>query len=346
MKISSLIWTLVFAALILRLSSVYFEVFRTNDPPTWDVDQWLQGNPRKPFATRVLVPGIVFGTSRVAPDALRERIESGALRLPISSLPSRLEYQVLGVLVIICFTGYTIVMRKLVHAVLGAGDLPGNLITALSLFLMPVTFMYHNYSYDPSTLFLSTLLWYLMFRERWTPFFLLFLVACINKETALVFVVSAALWRTYRNGTQPSLRYLAILLAAGLVIRGGISLATSQFPGNPTEFHLFDHNLRHFVYINTLDFASTILIGFLLFSFWREKPELVRIGMSHLAILAALAVFAGYLDEYRQYLDCYSIVVLSMAYSLLKLGGKAGFPAVSPNRSLASEVEVDATGSA
>ena len=322
MKFSSFVWTLVFAVLIVRLASVYFEIFQGAGPPTLDVDMWLEGNTPRPFGTRVLVPWIVLGTSRVVPEATRRQIEAGTLRLPIRALPSRVEYQVLGVLVILCLAGYTVVMRKLVRSVFDAGGLKVNLITGCSLLLMPVMFRYHNYLYDPATLVLSTILWYLMYRERWTMFLPVFMLACANKETALLFLVSAALWWNQRGGVRSGLPYLAVLVSGGLLVRIGIAVQSSHLPGSLLEFHLFDHNLpRLFMFIEPIDLAGTLFIAFLVFSFWKEKPSLLTIGTFHLALLVAAAVFSAYVDEYRQYLDCYPILVLTIAYSLMKLGG-------------------------
>jgi hypothetical protein len=328
MKLSSFAWTLVFAVLIVRLTTIYFEIFQGAGPPTLDVDMWLEGNTPRPFGTRVLVPWVVLGASRVVPEATRQRIEAGTLRLPIRALPARVEYQVLGVLVILCFAGYTVVMRKLVRSVFEAGGLQVNLITGCSLLLMPVMFRYHNYFYDPATLVLSTLLWYLMYRERWTMFLPVFILACFNKETALLFLVSAALWWNHRAGVRPGLPHLAILLSAGLLVRIGIAVLSSHLPGSLLEFHLFDHNLsRLFMFFEPIDLVSTLFIGFLVFSYWKEKPALLTIGTIHLAILVAAAVFSAYVDEYRQYFDCYPILVLTMAYSLMKLGGGPIVPA-------------------
>jgi hypothetical protein len=319
-KLSSVAWLVVFAALILRLTTIYFDMFRNAEPPESDIDKWMAGSFPRPYATRVLVPCIVVSASAITPAMVRKSVESGSVRLPIPDLPARLQPQILGVIVILCYAGYAVVMRKFILAIFGEKKIRANLITAGSLYLMPVMFRYHNYSYDPATILLSTLLWYLMYTKRWTAFFGVFILACMNKETAVLFVLSAALWQSLKGGF--ALRYIVLLLAAGLFTRIGISLLTARFPGSYVEFHLLDHNLGHiFPNADMLDLVSILFVGFLVFSFWSEKPLLLSIGIVQLALMVASAIFVGYLDEYRLYFDCFPILVLTISYSLVRLGG-------------------------
>jgi hypothetical protein len=321
-QLSSLLWVLIFAAAIVRLTSIYFEIFRGSGPPTWDVDRWMEGKAPLPFATRVLVPWIVLGADQIVPDGLRASVESGALRLPIQAVPPRVPYQVLALIVLLCYSGYTLVMRNLVRTMYYASELQTNLITLSSLLLMPVMFRYHNYLYDPATLLLSTLLWLLASRARWSWLFVVFVLACLNKETALIFVLTLALWRISREGVRPVLPYLAALVVTGVALRAGVAFLSAGAHGSMVEFHLFDHNLpRLLMYLDAIDLASLLFLGLLLFSFWNDKPLLLRLGVLHLSVLVALAVFSAYVDEYRQYLDCYPVMVLMMGYSLMRIGG-------------------------
>jgi hypothetical protein len=275
----------------------------------------------KPFVTRVLVPWIVGGVSSVVPEGLRERIESGALALPIPPLRGHVEYQVLGVLVLLRYGGYTIVIRKLAGALLAVGELQGNIIAVCSLLLLPVTFQYHNYTYDPATLFLSTLLWYLLYQGRRGGYLLVFALACVNKETALVFVLSATLWESARGKVRENLPFLSAMVGLWLAIRVGIALLSAHISGPWMEMHFFDYNMtRVFFRMDPGQLAAALLIGLLLFAYWRRKPLMLKIGMLHLGVPVGMALFWGWMDEYRMYLDCYAIVVLSVAHSLVRIG--------------------------
>jgi len=320
--LTGIVQILLYALLVYRLTGIYFALFSTGNPVTADVDRWNGGQLVRPFATRVLVPMVVLGAAKVTPEFIRERIEAGTLRVPVRNVPATVAHQFHALLVLACFAGYAITMRKLLRAMFLATLLQVEIITIVSMVLMPVMFQYHNYFYDPVTLFLSTLLWLYACRREWTSYLVVFGISCFNRETTVLFLLSATLWRSSLDGWKKAFVYSGLLLGLAVVIRGGIAWWSQGIPGSIAEFHLYDHNLpKLLMFLNEPELVSCLFLGFLVFAFWKEKPLLVQLGILQLLALVVLAVVAGYVDEYRQYFECYAILVITMAYTLTKLGG-------------------------
>ncbi len=94
-------------------------------------------------------------------------------------------------------------------------------------------------------------------------------------------------------------------------------------PGQAFEFHLLDHNLDYtlpYLFLPKLTLIAAVVVGLCLRD-WGAKPRpakaLALLGLP----LIALGTVAGYVDEIRQYSECYpGLVALAFPTVMASLG--------------------------
>ncbi|MCU1260154.1 MAG: hypothetical protein JWO80_3039 [Bryobacterales bacterium] len=193
---------------------------------------------------------------------------------------------------------------------------------------------YTSHPYDLVSLFLSALSFLSLAQHRWRQYLLVFLLSCINKETAilntLVFITYFAAQGILRT------RLAAILISAQLAIyaavKGFITFAFRANNGTVAEFHLLDINIPilrswigHHYNLEQLVIAG-ILISALFFR-WHTKPLVLRCGLILIFPLSILGLLFGVLDEWRAHTDLYTPLLLMILGSVGFLFGvrPAGF---------------------
>lgn len=196
-------------------------------------------------------------------------------------------------------------MRQLLRAFF---DLKETYIQAfpifVALFLVPFYRYWHHYVYDFPLLLLTALMLLAIQQERLKRFYLFFVLACFNKETAILMTVVFIVYQLHRKerlGTMLAHGATQIVLFAAIKLY--IDHLTAANPGGPLEFHLF-RNLG----MLTLDQEMESVLAWtgltaLVFHRWSEKPFLLRCGMIPLAILLPIILIVGWFEELRAYLD-------------------------------------------
>jgi hypothetical protein len=162
---------------------------------------------------------------------------------------------------------------------------------------------------------------YLLWKQRWTWFLPLFVLACLNKETAILLVVVYGIHYLRR---LESGRYAALLVAQ-VVIYAVVKLGlTYVFRGNRgvfVEFHAIDHGLATLLRTYRFSTFLTFVGGcFLIFYDWKRKPEFLRTGFVWtLGPLLVLGFFLGYWDEWRGYYEAYPLALALSAHTVKSL---------------------------
>jgi hypothetical protein len=227
-----------------------------------------------------------------------------------------------GVMFVALF-GFALVLRRLVRAVYPTPPAVADLASLVALVIIPaVFFRAENVIYDPMTLLMFTLGVYLIYIRSRLLYFLVFLLATVNKETSILLV---PLFVLREQGVLR--RWTLALLAAGQVlaflgVKAAIAYALRGTPGSFVEFHLYDHNLglvtQPAFYVKT--FGVVIPLALMTVLDWKEKPSFLRRGLLVCLLpLVAFALFLGYVDELRDYYEAYPFVVLLALPSVRKL---------------------------
>ncbi len=296
----------------------------------------LNGRAWRPFVTRALLPTTVRGIVAIAPPELQQGAADAVARTP----GLRTAFKVLGweasaafvyaiacVLMWLALCGFAAAATALAVEAGGLPDTPlmrGALALA-ALLGLPLFFRYASYIYDPAQLALFTTALLLIARRNLRAFAAVFALACINKETAVLLIPLAAYaWR----GRLPRRRLAGFVVGLGavyLAIRLALAWAFRNNPGSLLEFHLLDHNLALLsAPWNIGGILLAAALAFLLLYRWRDKPVFLRVGLAGTLLpLAGMAVFFGYLDEWRGYYEAYPFALPLMAWSVLALGRRA-----------------------
>lgn len=182
--------------------------------------------------------------------------------------------------------------------------------------------LYHGFSdhkahiYDMPQIMLFSLMLLAMHKEKWRLYFLLFFLACLNKETAVLMIGVFFLYK-YKDHRMSSFWYLLLLQVA---IWAACYTAIHHF--------WFDTNRvwRYFPAINVvgLELASFnmnklmkfILAWFLLMGYWDKMPELLKKALWLLPVLIVLYLVLGYFKEYRVLFEALPVATLITGYTL------------------------------
>lgn len=296
----------------------------------------VDGTAHRPFVTRVLLPVTVRAVDAATPAAVRDAAARWARE---RELPRRAfaelhwesaaawRYLVALLLMVACFTGFGLVMARWLAAACGLRDDPRTrtALGALALAGVVPLFSYNAFPYDPPQLLLFALALHALLAGRRGVFMAAFALACVNKETAVLLVPLAA-WAWGREvGARAAWGRAAGLALGWLVVRGAIAWARRDTPGSLIEAHLF-HNLRWLTGARSVpDLLSAVALAALVGLGWRAAPALVRRAFVWTLVpLASLALFLGFVDEWRGYFEAYPA-----GLALVMLGARRGWRALA-----------------
>lgn len=194
-------------------------------------------------------------------------------------------------------------------------------LAVLALLGLPPCFRYGSFVYDPPQLFLFTSALFFLAHGNITPFLISFAFACLNKETAVLLIPIGWFVRKNYDSSRRLAAMLVSMLFIYVVIKGSITYAFRNNPGSFVEFHLLDHNIQ--LISHGWGFTELILwLGLLLLVYykWQEKAYFLRASFVCVLLpLVGLALFFGYLDEWRGYYEAYPIALCLIADSLIRI---------------------------
>jgi hypothetical protein len=279
----------------------------------------VDGTAHKPFVYRALVPACVRFVAAVTPDSVEEAVNAAfeskrTVRLLGWQRSYIFRYLAALSLMLLSFVGYAWALRKLIAHFFDYQPVVTDMVPIGGLLILPLFFRYYSYLYDPSNLFLFTAAIVLIVTGRTAWFYLLFIVATLNKETSFLLIALLLLYRA-RTGVNLRLLLHCILLSGiWIAVKGGLAYLYRDHPGAFVEPHLFDHNLRvpfdhtgSAVYFIAVVTMCILVIG----RDWGKKPAFLRSGLLITAIpLLILHLFFGYIDELRGYYEALPFVFL------------------------------------
>lgn len=182
-----------------------------------------------------------------------------------------------------------------------------------------------GYIYDLPVLLLFTLALALLAARRWLAYLLVFWLAALNKETA-VLLLGAFVLLFFRSGELPRVKFYRLAGAQAFIFAVtwlAIRLAFRANPGGLVEFHLADNLavLAYPVVAIALGLIAALAV-WLVFAGWRSKPRFLRVSLWMAVPLLVLMVFFGLLIEIRVLYEVYAVTFLLSAHTVLALLGR------------------------
>ncbi|HVN61494.1 MAG TPA: hypothetical protein VMT59_09515 [Gaiellaceae bacterium] len=229
-----------------------------------------------------------------------------------------------------CLVGFAYLAARLFAIYYESPPAVARLLPALAPLGVPLFYFpgKWSYPYDLSSLFLTTLCLLFLAQRRWLPYAIAFTLACLNKETA-VFLVPV-FWVFHRLDGRLDEGQLTSRTALQLAIFAATKLALGALfrnnPGPYMEFHLFDHNLWTTLAwlrggYGLTGLVVTALPVLCILDGWSEKPLLFRSGLVMLPPMLLLGFAFGWFEEWRQYLECYPILLMLILGSVTRAFG-------------------------
>ena len=314
--------------------AVFVQFSGINLTPAATFSDMVYGKAARPFVYRALMPVSIRLLASIVPPHTKAAVSSklGENHLAqevLSRFNSEPECAVESVialaLLFLSLLGFVYALRYLLTGVFRAPHAFSDLVPLLAVlglvpFFTVVPVFNPGYLYDFSTLLLFTLGLGLMVRAKWRAYLLIFVLGCLNKETAILLTLVFAV-HFYRNPRIDRTRFAGILSLQIVVFAGIRLLVTWLFkenPGSLMEFHLHRH-WDVFKRYPLLVMASTllwILIAFLMFYKWKEKPNFLLHGTLIIIPLFILYMGWGWPYELRVFYEVYPIVILLSAHTI------------------------------
>ena len=301
--------------LLTGITLLTFFAHGINDYSRAKFHDMVQGNAYRPFVYRALFPTIVRTVSAAIPGSIHQYAEDFVIETPFIGNKFRLfnwepehsiEYFVAGLLMYLCFFGFSLLCKKLAEKTTPCSPVMLEILPFMALIGLPPFFRYEMYIYDPPQLFLFTTMLYLMLTERFKMYLLLFPLAVFNKETSLLLIFQFVFYFRHRVRMNTLITYAGIQSIFYVSIKFALTIIFAENPGSFVEFHLLDYNIPQLMegysFPDVLAFISLIFL--ITFEFFR-KNEFLRLSISFVIPIFVLALLFGVIDEFRAYYEFY-----------------------------------------
>ena len=294
-----------------------------------NVVNMVNGTAYRPFMYRVLVPYIANKINASIPPETRQIIaqtteDNSTLRSIFSDRKWKIgyasEYYIVLILMYISLWGFAFSLRHFFKGIFKSHERFQDAVCLLAILGLPCLYWY-TYVYDFTTLFLFTLGLATMTRQKWATYLLIFIFACVNKETTILLTCIYAI-HFFRHPKLNLSTYLFIL-AIQIVIYTSIKIVVDSLflhsPGSIVEFWL-KRNIKLLLHPYSIaNYLQWFVLGFLVIHKWSEKPLFLKQGLLILIPLLGTTFFWGWINELRDYYEAYPIVILLIAYSMARI---------------------------
>lgn len=291
----------------------------------------VDGTAERPFAYRMFIPSTVRLLTSPISDETRASLAEWGLNNSvvyevfytsawrIDWLP---EFTAASVLMFAALLGFLWALRYFVTALYDGNRYWLDALLFLALLGLPPFFTATNYIYDLPALFLFTFCLALMVRRQWLPYLIVYVFACLNKETTILLTLIFAIhyFDSARMNRRDYLRWMAAQLAIFGVIRLLLMLTYADLPGGAVRLQI-DFNLRLFtMQTYTLpEYLTWIGVVMLVLHRWREKPLFLRHSSVILIPLVGLMLVFGIITETRVFYEVYPIILLLAFYTVSRV---------------------------
>jgi len=324
------LWLLLYFWASYLLTRLFADFSSFTAYPTMSLQAMVTGTAVRPFVSRALVPILIRWITAHTSDFLQYQIMMAATSHGFATEfyvhGYSLEKAILLALTWLFYLATALIMRSLARRYYALSETAAWFAGLASLAFIPLLFTYYSHLYDPPTIFFSAAMLMACTSGSNIGFALLFLPACVNRETAILFLPVYLAFQSLRlrlraGSTIAALRRIALpllysiaLAAAWYAIRFQINQRYLHNRGGVLDFHLLDHNLRLFA-LAPLAASWSLFIALIVAIFcltnWRTKPQPLRWSLILLFIpLFAGSLLYGYVEELRVYFELYPLLFL------------------------------------
>lgn len=289
--------------------------------------EMVRGEAYKPYVYRTLAPTIVRMADDITPDFLKDGIKNMIGKFySIDNAFDKMgwqkeyyfEYLIAFGIMILSLAGFMFFLRNIAALLFDASPITLFLLPLFAIIALPALFKYYIYIYDFPTLFLFTLSYYLLAVKKSKWYYIAFVLACLNKETAILLSILYFLLN-YKYDRKATVLNTAYQLGIWFVIKIALYLIFMNNPGVFSEFNFFEYNLPYILSPFEIGIVVTYIFFFvLLFYQWKDKPVFLRQAIWLALPLAFLSLTIGVIDEIRVYYEIYPIVVLLASHTIAK----------------------------
>ena len=316
----------------------------------------------RPFVFRALTPAVVSGLTGLLPASRLDQIVEWDLTRPVEDHPSLrahrrfawgphpmteayVAYAILWGVVFLLLMA----TRRLTRLTKCFSDAFADFAPVVALLVLPLSFSRGGYLYDFPELLLVTMCVGFLFERRWLLYYGCFVVACLNKETAILLVVYCLALHWGRMPRRQLLAHAAAHALLGVPILAWQRFTFAPNAGANVEFQVWD-NLRFLLspepwirfwdpygpllpFPGPFNVVSVVLFSAAAFLFWNDKPHGLRIAfLAMMAVLLPLLILFGTFDEARNLSLAFPLAYLLACHTLARL---YGLPlAAAPSQSL------------
>jgi hypothetical protein len=315
----------------------------------------------KPFVYRALVPLMIRGIEKATPKFISDPINKHFSAKIVESIGQNSDSATTEKIDELSRIGYRVVVFELLNLAFLVGFLyclrylainlelfPGKWNSVIPLGIavaLPVYFNYGNFMYDFAALFFFSLGLIFLLKQNWKLYLPVFVLALINKETAILLTVIYAI---YYYANIPRKRYWQLLISQAVIfiaIKAALSFVFADNPGVSVEWHI-SRNLNYLSDIANyfrfdpigvvplapgglniplprgVNIVMVALVGFLVFYGWRNKPRFLKMSLVIVPIFFVIGLFMGYIDELRSYIEILPVVYLLSISGLARIIGE------------------------
>ena len=285
----------------------------------------IYGHAYKPFTYRVLVPYSIRIVSNLIPFSARIELHQFIVEnIYMNSIFMQkywhikylVEYFIAVIFFYFLLLGFSLALRYLMTGIYSVSEKFQDVMIIVSLLLLPGAFKYYSYIYDFATLLLFTLALAFMVRQCWVRYGLVFILACLNKETTILLLLIFII-HFYKKKIPFTLYKWMVFgqLVVFSIIRMGLIYIFKDNRGRILEFHLLENFGKRLIV--PLILGALIYLG-ITFK-WKEKPKFLKDGLWILIPLVLMGLFFGFFDELRGYYEVYPVIFCLVTHSIAKL---------------------------
>ncbi|MDE2581213.1 MAG: hypothetical protein KGL52_06240 [Rhodospirillales bacterium] len=305
--------------------------------PHDSIRRFLAGTQSRPFAYRVFTPGLIAiaqhwlhvpALALRAPAFLARKVPAICARYGAgkeSSCGNIVSYFVVGWWL---YLGFLLTMFAMARRLFSGSIVLGAATVYLAFAVENAIILRGlSHTYDWGTLLFGALFLWCLLAERPILFCLVMPLACLNKETAVLYTLPFLLANLPRLRPARTLFYVAAQIATFVVIYGGERLYFAGNPGTWMEIHLMGQIYLFSEHINLALLFGLLVAIVLAFYRFPDKHPVLRAACIMIPPWAVLFLIGAVPREIRDTFEILPLLVLMTMQSLVALiAGRTAAP--------------------
>lgn len=319
--------------------SGFFIKWHFSETEKYSLPQMLEGTAIRPFVYRQLLPMTANAVESVIPQKVRTTFLNKLAEEPPVSNPIQryfpgatdaanpqyaLRYFLVYAMSFLSMFAAMFAIRAACIEVIG--DRVAATLTPLAIAaVFPLILTEGGYYYDmPELMFMALGIW-LVLKRRIVPLVIVTVIATLNKESYLLFVLTLVPFIALRYSRKQTVMLTGGLLAAAVVVNLLIKARYAGNSGSPMEYQLMSHiqyliNPRNYIRMEMnygilttkgFNLFHLLLVALLLRAGWRGLPPFVRTH-AWIALMITVPLFIAFC--YRDELRNLSLLTMTLAF--------------------------------